>query len=341
MRVGLIARAEDRGLGIQTWEWARHMRPDRTLVVDMGALGGGFPMHLDRFPGAQVARWSGAGFLDRQTVRDFLADVDAVYTAETFYDLQMPAWADDAGVTMAVHLNPEFWKYSREHHAWPAMRWWAPTSWRLPTLPPSATVVPVPIPIDRWPTPAPLREDPVFVHVVGNRAAGDRNGTSLLLAAVQRVAAPFRLRLITQGERLPIPRVARGVEVELAVGGVADYWRLYDDADVLVMPRRYGGLCLPANEAAGAGLALAMTDCAPNQRWPIEPIAGEPQSSLSVPAGQIRLTAANVASMVEVLQRLARDHEHRHAAQRRAREWAEAMAWDELAPSIHEQLACG
>ena len=49
MRVGLIARAEDRGLGVQTWEWSRGMRPDETLIVDMGELGGG---HADAIVGA-------------------------------------------------------------------------------------------------------------------------------------------------------------------------------------------------------------------------------------------------------------------------------------------------
>lgn len=342
VRVGLIARGEDRGLGIQTWEWSRAMRPDATLLVDMGELGGGFPIHHGRYSSnATVAAFDGIKFRDEQLVRAWLEQIDVAYTAETFYDTRLPHWCDEHDVRLAVHVNPEFWKWQREQQAWPAMRWWAPTAWRLDTLPASTTVVPVPVPLDRWPAPAPEREHPVFVHVVGHRAAADRNGTSLLLAAVQRMAGPFRLRLITQGQRLPVPTMAPGVHVELHTGGVVDYWRLYEDADVLVMPRRYGGLCLPANEAAGAGLALVMTDCSPNTRWPITAVRSSPTSHLPTPAGDVPLAGADVAHLAQILRRLADDHEHRHAQQRLARSWAEVMSWEQQRPQILERLACG
>lgn len=317
------------------------MRPDETLIVDMGELGGGFPMHHGRYSSsAVVAAFDGIKFRDEQLVRSWLEQVDVAYTAETFYDTRLPHWCDDHGVRLAVHINPEFWKWQRESQAWPAMDWWTPTAWRRDTLPVSTTVVPVPVPLDRWPTAAPWRPDPVFVHVVGHRAAADRNGTSLLLAAVQRISVPFRLRLITQGDRLPLPVVAPSVHVEVHTGGVEDYWRMYDDADVLVLPRRYGGLCLPANEAAGAGLALVMTDCSPNTRWPITGVRARQTSSLATPAGDVALMGADVTHLVQILERLAVDHCERFTQQTRAREWAEAMSWDQLRPTIREQL-CG
>jgi glycosyltransferase involved in cell wall biosynthesis len=341
VRVGLIARAEDRGLGVQTWEWSRAMRPDATLIVDMGQLGGGFPMHLGRYSSdATVAAFDGIKFRDEQQVRTWLEQIDVAYTAETFYDTRLPGWCDEHGVRLSVHINPEFWKWQRESQAWPAMRWWAPTAWRLEHLPATAAVVPVPVPLDRWPAPAPLREQPVFVHVVGHRAAADRNGTSLLLAAVQRLAVPFRLRLITQGDRLPVPAVAPMVDVEVHTGGVEDYWRMYDDADVLVLPRRYGGLCLPANEAAGAGLALVMTDCSPNTRWPIVGVHSHTTSTMDTPGGSMPLAGADVAHLVQILSGLALDHEQRHEAQRRARRWAELMSWEQQRQRICEVMAC-
>lgn len=339
MRVGLLARAEDRGLGIQTWEWYRAMEPDATLVVDMGRLAGGFTPHTWRYPGATVAAFDGAKFTDEQLVRDWLDQVDVAYTAETFYDPRLPIWCAQHQVRLAVHVNPEFWKHPNDWRSWPALRWWSPTSWRLNTLPEVTEVVPVPVPLDRWPDPAPLRDEPVFVHVVGHRAAADRNGTSLFMAALQHVAGPMRVRLITQGhEALRVPAVASSVHVEVVTGGVTDYWRMYDDADVFVLPRRYGGLCLPANEAAGAGLALTMTDCAPNQRWPIVPLRVAGTSSMSVPAGTIRMHNADVYDLARQVQRLAVDHEARHERQRASRAWAEAMSWPRLRPLIVEHL---
>ena len=38
MRLGLIARCDQSGLGVQTHEFYRHMQPDKTLVIDVGHL---------------------------------------------------------------------------------------------------------------------------------------------------------------------------------------------------------------------------------------------------------------------------------------------------------------
>ena len=343
MKVGLIARAEDRGLGIQTWEWQRAMRPDATLLVDMGRLAGPFPMHVERYPHqtTTVAAFDGVQFRDEDVVRAFLEQVDVAYTAETFYDLRLPTWCAEHNVRLAVHINPEFWKLHAEHTMWPAVNWWAPTAWRVDTLPASTAVVPVPVPLDRWPVPAPEREHPVFLHIAGHRAAADRNGTSLVLAAIQRSRGPLHVRLVTQGERLPIPRCAEGVEVEIVTGGVGDYWRLYDDADVLLLPRRYGGLCLPANEAAGAGLALVMTDTPPNHRWPVLTVPVASTSHMEAPCGPLGIHTADVGALAALMRRLADDHDARHRRQRAARTWAHSQSWDALEPEVREQLACG
>jgi glycosyltransferase involved in cell wall biosynthesis len=317
------------------------MRPDATLLVDMGPLAGPFELHPERYPDAVRAHFDGVQFTDERLVRSFLERIDVCYTAETMYDLRLPTWCAEHGVRLAVHINPEFWKLQAEHTMWSSVDWWAPTSWRLETLPVATTVMPVPVPLDRWEVPAPEREHPVFLHVAGHRAAADRNGTSLVLAALQRMTGPLHVRLVTQGERLPIPKCAPGVEVEIVTGGVDDYWRLYDDADVMLLPRRYGGLCLPANEAAGAGLALVMTDCPPNLRWPVTAVKVAQTTWMEAPCGQLPIESADVTTLAHVIRRHADDHEHRHQRQRRARQWAREHSWDASRATILEQLACG
>jgi len=41
---------------------------------------------------------------------------------------------------------------------------------------------------------------------------------------------------------------------------------LYKDFDALILPRKYGGLCLPVNEALMSGLPVIMTDISPNNK---------------------------------------------------------------------------
>lgn len=340
MRVGLIARGEDRGLGIQTWEWARHMDPDAVLLVDMGDAAGGYPIHHDRYDQARttVAKFDRDHFVDRATVRAWVESVDVIYCAETWYDQQMPEWCHEAGVGLVCHVNPEFFHHSGR---WlPAVTWWLPTSWRQLHLPRAAVLVPVPVPLERWPEPQPLRDDPpVYLHVAGKRAAGDRNGTSLFMSALARTNAAMTVRVVTQDARLPQVRTGRNVTLEPSTGGVVDYWRLYDGHDVLVMPRRYGGLCLPAHEAAGAGLGLVMTATSPNpSTWPCAGIAATGTSHLAAPAGTVTTTNADPHAIAAWLDTLAIDTVARHGLQVAARRWAERHSWAALAPTIRQRL---
>jgi hypothetical protein len=88
MRIGLIARADKTGLGIQTYEFYRHMKPDKVLVVDLSSLLWSISLicrctqvgqvwHDKRYPGTEI-------FHD-PVVDEFLKDLDVVFTCETPY----------------------------------------------------------------------------------------------------------------------------------------------------------------------------------------------------------------------------------------------------------------
>jgi glycosyltransferase involved in cell wall biosynthesis len=101
-----------------------------------------------------------------------------------------------------------------------------------------------------------------FLHVVGKPAAGDRNGTILLMYAMQRSRADFELVVKSQQSLEPIIKDKRTTWDSSAPN---DQWRLYAGFDALIMPRRYGGLCLPMNEALTSGLPVIMSDTSPNK----------------------------------------------------------------------------
>ena len=55
MKLGLMARADQRGLGRMTHGFYRHMHPDRVLVVrEPGSEERGFSPNLALYPDAQV-----------------------------------------------------------------------------------------------------------------------------------------------------------------------------------------------------------------------------------------------------------------------------------------------
>lgn len=338
MKVGVIARATDRGLGIQTWEAARNLDAS-VLVVDLdNPSSRRYPTNHCRFPGAPIVpceTWQ----LPEAPVRDWLATVDVVYSAETFYDGRLPAWAHDTGTATVLHLNPEF--VARDYHARgpKPSAWWSATSWRLHHLPTGTQVVPFPVALDRWPAPAPAHGGPCrWLHVAGKRALGDRNGTKALTAALPLLTEPCQVTIAYQDEQPPkLPEVPDHVQVELA-GPVANYWDLYTGHDALVMPRRYGGLCLPVQEAMAAGLAVVMTACPPNTDWPITPVPVLGGRRERMPAGKIEAFTLNPRHLAQAMDSHA-DPATRAAGQTRARRWAAEHSWDALLPDWLERFA--
>lgn len=338
MKVGLIARGEDRGLGIQTWEAYRHLRPERTLLVDMGELGRGFAVHADRYPDATVASFDGHQFPD--TVRDWLDGLDVVLSCETLYDWRLADWGREQGVATVVQVNPEFYKHHDLDLPHPTM-WWNPTTWRHDHLPRSARHVPVPVALDRFAqTARPDREEPRFLHVVGKRAAGDRNGTQLLVMALRRTRSTFTIEVVTQERRMPSMNVQRNLDLRVRLGGREDYWDLYEDFDALVLPRRYGGLCLPAQEAMAAGMAVLMPACEPNTAmWPVLPLRCEPGIELNTPGGPVVLADTDLRSMAAAMDGLVENRQQLAHHQAEASAWAATHSWAALAGLYADELA--
>ena len=322
-------------LGIMTWEFARALQPDRVLVVrEPGAEAKGFTPHLDRYPGASVAPFHG-GQLNEAFVREWLAGLDVVYSAETFYDWHMVTWAREAGAATVLHVMPEFW----HPHLPPVTATWIPTPWRAQHIP-HARLVPVPVAADRFPLAPPEPADRLRVlHVAGHRAAHDRNGTQQLLQALRLVRQPMTVRMTTQDPSMPRSRVlGRSVDLDIATGGRGDYWGLYGAQDVLVLPRRYGGLSLPVQEAMAAGLAVVMPDVSPNDWWPTLRVAALNRGVIETAAGPIPLAAAQPRAIAQALDELAADRHRLIVAQAGSVAWARDHSWDALSGLYRAEL---
>ena len=283
MRLGLIARADGSGLGTQTLELYRHLSPHRTLVIDVGHLHNSTThcnkaTYLDRYPGAMVCRgWQLGG----QQLVEFLRGLDVVVTCETPYGPDLIPLARRMGVRSVICPNYEFLDRSHRPDLWAA-----PSLWHWDEIPEPKIHLPVPIALDRFgdrrPSGAPKWQGDAarcpnkgprhFLHLVGRPAIHDRNGTPDVLAALRHVKSDIRLTVKCQDvnylAQLRIhAHVPPNVELIVDSSDTRDYWDNYRVGDVMILPRRYGGLCLPVNEALGAGMPVIMTDISPNNQW--------------------------------------------------------------------------
>lgn len=322
MRLGVIARADHRGLGNQSWEVIRHLDPERVLVVRVpGSEAQGFAPDLDRYPNATVVTVDESNWtLPQAEVRDWLSGLNVVYSPETLYDWRLAGWAKDAGCGTVVHANPEFFTHWKTGAPEPSQLW-APTDWRLEHLPPETLVVPMPAPTDRFPVKA--TGDSVL-HIGGRSATGDRNGTDLVLEAARLTS-----RHITVASQSGVRR-ARGVTV---VPHTEQWWDLYAGHGILLLPRRYGGLCLPILEACAAGMVPIATDVTPNRAWPIVPLPTHRGANIPLPAGTIQSYDTTPEAIVEALDNLDVDK-----ARDNVNAWVEENSWEALAPRWLEAL---
>lgn len=283
MRLGLIARADTRGLGVQTRAMYDNLHPDRTLVVDCPSAQP-LPLRMDWYPDATWVH----GLPTAKDMRWWLKDLTHVYTAETGYGTALWDEAERQGVKTVLHANWEFLNRADRPSVWAA-----PSLWNFGDFPAPKLHLPVPIetdrfPVRRWPAQATAQN---FLCIVGRptwNGAQDlhRNGTVDVVRALQHVTTDISVTFRCQAPGyveglLQAARVPSNVTVMVESGDAPNYWTAYDNMDCLLMPRRFGGLSLPLNEALGAGIPTLMTDIAPNNQWLPKPwlVKAEPCGS--------------------------------------------------------------
>lgn len=324
MKWGLIARCEtNRGLGIQSLGMHQNLHPDATLIVEMPSSG--YPCVTENYgdDSWKVTFEEGRG-LERceDVVRDWWADLDVVVSVETLYGVE--EWARADGVRTIIHGNPEFVSTQRPDE------WWWPTTWRLEHLPKGRLMeVPVPDVVQRRAQPD---EAVKFVHIAGNRAMADRNGSLIVKAAVRGLDKRVYIDSYCQKEGFDLHRDHQRAR---DLPNVEDRWTMYNGATALVLPRRFGGLCLPALEAFASGVPVMMPDCSPNQDWPIWPLPCEPSKVIQTPAGAVRTFDVLSNDLRTAMNAVAASPALLEPYHDRIAEWVDRNNWAARAPVYH------
>jgi hypothetical protein len=305
----------------------------------MGVYGQGFPNHWERFDGFHQfhVEWGRDYTFDLPTVHAFLDFVDVIYLVETAYYPEVYTLAAEHNVATVVHTNPEL---HRTEEATSATQVWLPTPWRAEEVAwftggPPPVLVPYPVAIERWPYPNGLYESPPLrvVHVAGHQAYADRNGTKLVAATMAHLDPGLvEVTVISQD---PNPALGPGA---LRMDATANYWDLYDSFHALVMPRRFGGLCLPIQEAKAAGLAVVALDVSPGDYYEVLGVQSSPGSHFDTGSGRVPIANADPVQIAAALSYLALHPDVVRQQQRRSRRWAEIHSWDALVGGWRKEL---
>ena len=169
------------------------------------------------------------------------------------------------------------------------------------------------------------------LHVRGD--VDPRLGWIVDFADIKRAFEPF----LAQLDHHDIPD---NVELVVETGDVNKYWDLYRQGDVLVMPRRFGGLCLPAQEALGAGMPVVMPDIDPNNRWlPQEWLVRATRQAQFPSVTPIDVYHSDPRALASIINRFATDLTFYDRARARAAQLRDQLSWDNLKSDYDKLIA--
>jgi hypothetical protein len=268
MRIGLIARSDNSGLGNQTRELAYMLNPDKILLIDSTPFNQN-TQNVEWYKDYNVTK--NIGFISDRVAIDFLKDLDVVISCEIFYNKKFPLLARQAGVKTVLQYNYEFLDNLQNPDLSLPDILLSPSTWGLEDVVSkfgnSCSVIHLPPPTrhELFKNARNLNSKPnrKLLHIAGKVAVKDRNGTDTVIEMMKYSKQDFTLEIRSQ---VKLNYNIDDDRIKIITDDIKNQEDLYSGYDAMVLPRRYAGLCLPMNEALLSGLPVFMTDISPNNQ---------------------------------------------------------------------------
>jgi glycosyltransferase involved in cell wall biosynthesis len=268
MRLGIIARSDNTGLGNQTMELVKMLNPDKILLINSQFFNNN-QQHPEWYKDYDVIETK-KGMPRTNEVLAFLENIDVVISCETFYHLELVDLAKQKGIKTILQYNYELFGHLT-HPEWtlPDVLL-APSIWNLDVIVQKfgskTQVMHLPPPTDHTlfnqAKEINLSKDHRrILHIAGKKAAKDRNGTESILKMIKYSKEDYELVIKSQ---TPLNLICKDSRVKIEIGNPDNRQDMYSGFDAMVLPRRYAGLCLPMNEALMSALPVFMTNISPN-----------------------------------------------------------------------------
>ena len=283
MRIGMIARYDNSGLGTLSWEFARHLKPSKVVLVANGVYQK-FPERYVEFEN-RISRLTSR--VDEDSQKWLLEDIDVLLTFETFYSWELVKKAKDKGIKTALvtmfEMTPVKPPDYPDLYLCPSELDLQVFKDRFSHVP--SVFIPIPIATDRliW------KERKVantFIHNASHGGMNGRKGTSLLIDAMKYVKTDVKIIINSW-----VNFVCYDKRIEVKLRNFRNYWPAWQEGDVLIYPQDYNGISLPVQEAYASGLGIVSTDIYPFNTW-------LPKELLFAPI-EMRVTRAS-KSLIEV-----------------------------------------
>ena len=249
IRIGMVVRADQTGLGNQSQDWVMQL-PIKKVLVAWGqkqsdpSIYSGLEMRVCEYgiPTIEEIEW-------------LLEDIDLVLTIETPYNWKLIKMAKDKGVKTIIAPNyeqlPEI--LPAQPDLWLCVN---PLNYQYISSP---NKVYIPQPINRDVFQFKKRKKArIFLFNNGNGGMHGRNSLHEFIQAIYLSNADVKFIINSQ---VPIENINdERVEVHLGDRPINEIWK---EGDIFVHLRKFGALSLPWNEAMSLGMPCLMVDRVP------------------------------------------------------------------------------
>jgi glycosyltransferase involved in cell wall biosynthesis len=335
MRIGLIARADSTGLGIQSKEFFDHI-PCKALVIDMTNMSDSpiIKPNPDKFPGCTVYKMPKGfrltGGIPEHILKEFIRDIDILFTMETAYDYNVYKLCRKRGIKTILQLNYEFLDFPNDQIPQPDL-FAAPSKWYWDGIPEPKVFLPFPVDTTKFQV---TRKPKTFVHIAGRPAYNDRNGTNTIAESLRYLRSNPEIIIHSQ-QPINFRIRNRNLRVSLTTNNKPNYWENYGGG-VLILPRKFGGQSLPMNEALASGMPIITTAISPNDKWlPEEWMVKSFAQGVLHCKKKCTMFEADPRRLAQKIDQFCEQDFYEQAVQK-AIDLGKSISWDTLLPKYHE-----
>lgn len=324
LKIGIIGRADNCGLGILTQEFYEHLKPTKTILL----FNKKYKHYLDRFPEGECI---GKTEFSDDKVKKFLTGLDLVIAFESPYNWNTFDIAREMGVKSVLIPMYEYLKVDTPK----------PDLYICPSLLDFDLIegnkVFLNIPVNRKKL---IRRKPfrvkTFLFNAGHGGKYNRNLTQKVISAMQLVKSDVKLIVNTQKDI----DYEESPKVEVRWKDEYDYKDLYSRGDVFLFPQRFCGLSMPIQEAMSVGLPVVTTDIYPlNVYIPQKLLI---KTSKMPPIKVYRLidtydtTKKDIAAKIEEIAQMSSEELGRYSDL--MDEYAENISWRKMLPKYKKEF---
>jgi hypothetical protein len=268
MRLGIIARSDNTGLGNQTRELVNMLNPDKIMLINSSFFNQN-KQHPEWYSeyNCQTTR---QGFPNTNEVSEFLKGLDVVISCELFYSPKLVNLAKSRGIKTILQYNYEFLDYLANPNLTLPDVLVSPSLWNFEDVvdkfgdKTKVVHLPPPTNINLFSNAKEINTSKThkrLLHIAGKAAVKDRNGTNTVIEMLNYSIGDYELVIKTQSD---LEIKCNDPRLTIDTSSPDSHQSLYEGFDAMILPRRYAGLSLPMNEALLSGLPVFMTDVSPN-----------------------------------------------------------------------------